>query len=88
MAAVVIGGVGSVPGAIIGVFYLQAVPYFLGTVWSYAGLFATAVGVLALILALPGGLARVIYGGRDLLVRAVTGIDVRPQIERDAETVR
>jgi branched-subunit amino acid ABC-type transport system permease component len=88
MAAVVIGGVGSVPGAIIGVFYLQAVPYFLGTVWSYAGLFATAVGVLALILALPGGLARLIYGGRDALVRAVTGIDVRPKVTRDTERVR
>ena len=82
IAAVVIGGVGSVPGAIIGVFYLLAVPYFVGTVWSYAGLFATAAGVLLLILALPGGLARLIYGGRDLLVRAVTGIDVRPRVER------
>ena len=82
VAAVVIGGVGSVPGAIVGVFYLLAVPYFVGTVWSYAGLFATAVGVLLLILSLPGGLARLIYGGRDLLVRTVTGIDVRPQVER------
>jgi hypothetical protein len=77
----VIGGVGSVPGAIVGVFYLLAVPYFVGTVWSFAGLFASAVGVLLLILTLPGGLARLIYGGRDLLVRAVTGIDVRPRVE-------
>jgi len=85
MAAVVIGGVGSVPGAIIGVFYLQAVPYFLGNVWSPAGLLASAVGVLALILMLPGGLARLIYGGRDLLVRALTGIDVRRRDEVDVK---
>jgi branched-chain amino acid transport system permease protein len=84
MAAVVIGGLGSVAGAIVGVFYLLAVPYFLGNVSTYAGLIASAVGVLALILMLPGGLARVMYGGRDLLARALTGIDVRPKVEQDS----
>jgi ABC-type branched-subunit amino acid transport system permease subunit len=82
MAAVVIGGLGSVAGAIIGVFYLLAVPYFLGELSAYVGLLASAVGVLLLILMLPGGLARVMYGARDLLVRAVTGIDVRPRVEQ------
>jgi hypothetical protein len=40
--------------------------------------------VLALILMLPGGLARLMYGGRDLLARALTGIEVRPKIEQDS----
>src|SRR5581483_2010511 len=81
MDAVVIGGLGSVAGAIVGVFYLLAVPYFLGHLSSYVGLLASAVGVLTLILMLPGGLARLMYGARDFLVERLTKIDVRPQVD-------
>jgi ABC-type branched-subunit amino acid transport system permease subunit len=81
MAAVVIGGLGSVAGAVIGVFYLLAVPYFLGEVWSLAGLLASATGVLVLVLMLPGGLARVMYAARDRVARRVTGIHPRPDVE-------
>jgi hypothetical protein len=31
---------------------------------------------------LPGGLARVLYGARDIVVRWLTGIDPRPDVER------
>jgi branched-chain amino acid transport system permease protein len=72
MAAVVIGGLGSVAGAIVGVFYLLAVPYFLGGLSSYVGLLASAIGVLALVLTLPGGLARLMYGARDWIALKVT----------------
>ena len=68
MAAVVIGGLGSVAGAIVGVFYLLAVPYFLGGLSSYVGLLASAIGVLTL----PGGLARLMYGARDWIALKVT----------------
>jgi branched-chain amino acid transport system permease protein len=81
MAAVVIGGLGSVAGAVIGVFYLLAVPYFLGHLSSFVGLLASAVGVLVLVLMLPGGLARVMYGARDVLARRLTGIHPRPDTE-------
>lgn len=85
MAAVVIGGLGSVAGAVVGVFYLLAVPYFLGSLSTYVGLLASAVGVLALVLMLPGGLARLMYGARDFLVQRVTNIDVRPQVDDRSE---
>lgn len=81
MAAVVIGGLGSVAGAVIGVFYLLAVPYFLGDLSPFVGLLASAIGVLVLVLMLPGGLARVLYGARDLVARRLTGIDPRPDVE-------
>lgn len=81
MAAVVIGGLGSVAGAVVGVFYLLAVPYFLGHLSPFVGLLASALGVLILVLMLPGGLARVMYGARDLLARRLTGIDPHPDVE-------
>jgi hypothetical protein len=36
--------------------------------------------VLVLVLMLPGGFARVLFGARDLLAKAITGIDVRPRV--------
>ncbi len=87
MAAVVIGGLGSIAGAIVGVFYLQAVPYFLGHISSWIGLLASAVGVLVLVLMLPGGLARLMYGARDFLVENLTGIDVRPRVDESEPEV-
>lgn len=83
MAAVVIGGLGSVAGAVAGIFYLLGIPNFLGHLSPYVGLLASGVGVLVLVLMLPGGFARVMYGARDLLVRAVTGIDPRPDVVPD-----
>jgi branched-chain amino acid transport system permease protein len=77
VAAIVIGGLGSVAGAIVGALYLLAVPYFAGDISPYVGLLASGVGLLLLVLLLPGGLARLMYGGRDLLARAITGFQVR-----------
>jgi branched-subunit amino acid ABC-type transport system permease component len=85
MAVVVIGGLGSVSGAIVASFYFLAFPYFLAERWENIGLIASGVGVLFLVLLLPGGFARVIYGARDLLAKAVTGIDVRPRAESPPE---
>jgi branched-chain amino acid transport system permease protein len=82
MAIVVIGGLGSVAGAILASFYFLAFPYFGSGISQYIGLLASGAGVLFLLLVLPGGFARVLYGARDLLVRRVTGIDVRPRVEQ------
>jgi ABC-type branched-subunit amino acid transport system permease subunit len=81
VAAIVIGGLGSVAGAIVGALYLLAVPYFAGDISPYVGLLASGVGLLALVLLLPGGLARLMYGGRDLLAGAVTGRAVKSPLE-------
>ena len=80
VAAVVIGGLGSVPGAVLGAFYLQAIPYFGASISPYIGLLTTGFGLLILLIFFPGGLARLVQTGRDLLARAVTGIDPRPQV--------
>jgi branched-chain amino acid transport system permease protein len=80
VAAVVIGGLGSISGAIVGAFYFLGVPYFGSDISPYIGLLATGIGLLLLVTLLPGGLARVMFGARDLLARLVTGIDVRPKV--------
>ncbi len=74
LAAAVIGGMGSVTGAVVGAAYMWGIPYFLGNVSPYFGLLSTGVGLLVLVLFLPGGLVRPITGARDLLARAITGI--------------
>jgi branched-chain amino acid transport system permease protein len=82
VSAAVIGGLGSVGGAVVGAVYLLAIPYFGGDISPFIGLAATGVGVLVLVLFLPGGLARALLAGRDRLAEAVTGIDPRPDVER------
>jgi branched-chain amino acid transport system permease protein len=80
VAAVVIGGMGSIAGAIIGTVYVLGIPYFAGAISPWIGLLATGFGLLGLLLFLPGGLARIVYSARDMLARAVTGIDPRPAV--------
>ncbi len=84
VSAAVIGGLGTIPGAILGASYLWGVPYFGAGVTEYIGLIATGAGVLALLLFLPGGLARVITATRDRLAVLITGIQPRPDTARVA----
>jgi hypothetical protein len=58
----------------------MGIPYFGSEISPYIGLLATGAGLLLLVTLLPGGLARMIYGARDLLARQITGIDVRPKV--------
>ncbi|MBI4728043.1 MAG: ABC transporter permease [Acidobacteria bacterium] len=81
VAAVVIGGLGSVPGAVLGAFYMLGIPYFGARISPYIGLLSTGFGLLVLLIFLPGGLARMAQAGRDLLARAVTGIDPRRRVD-------
>src|SRR5205823_4767585 len=79
-SAAIIGGLGSVGGALLGTAYLMGVPFF-GTHFNrYAGLLATGIGLLLLVMFLPGGLARIAFAGRDWLARRVTGLDPRPDV--------
>ena len=64
--AAVVGGLGSTLGALLGSLF------FWGTFWWLEGswrLFASAIGVLAVLLIAPGGLAGLAYQGRDWLLR-------------------
>jgi len=79
VAAVVIGGLGSTAGAILGALYMLVIPYWVSDLIPNAGLLTTGFGLLLLLLMLPGGLARVLYGGRDLAAKWLTGIDPRPK---------
>lgn len=64
--AAVVGGLGSMAGAVLGALYLNGGSWFLPERWR---LLPSAVGVLAVLLVLPGGLGNLLYRGRDSLLR-------------------
>jgi branched-chain amino acid transport system permease protein len=67
-AMVVIGGLGSIPGAVLGALYVYGAQYLLPSGWNFL---ATGAGVLILLMFLPGGLGEFVFRGRDRLLRAV-----------------
>ena len=72
----VIGGIASVPGALLGALYLRGTQWFLPTDWQFL---ASGFGVLLVLLVIPGGLGGQLYKVRDLWLRSVAkrnGIDV------------
>jgi branched-chain amino acid transport system permease protein len=65
--AAVVGGVGSLLGGLLGALFLKGGQYFLpGAQWQ--GL-VSAVGVLLVLMVLPGGLSDVVYRLRDAGLR-------------------
>lgn len=64
----VLGGIGSIPGAVLGAVYLRGTQWFLPSEWQ--GL-ATGAGVLLVLLVLPTGLGGLLFRIRDLLLAAV-----------------
>jgi branched-chain amino acid transport system permease protein len=87
LAAAIIGGLGSVGGAVLGTLYMLGIPFFAPDGWTLIGALTSGLGLLVLVLALPGGLARIVFGLRDLLAQLVTGIDPRPDVVPES-TVR
>jgi branched-chain amino acid transport system permease protein len=69
MTIVVIGGVTSVPGAILGAIYLGVLQY--GGFGPRVQSLASGLGVLILLVVAPGGVAQGFYAGRDGLLRVV-----------------
>ncbi len=65
---VVIGGLGSLPGAVIGAVYIRGAEYYLPAGWD---LVAGGLGVLVLLLLLPEGLGGLLYDLRDRYLRWV-----------------
>jgi ABC-type branched-subunit amino acid transport system ATPase component/ABC-type branched-subunit amino acid transport system permease subunit len=79
----VIGGLGSISGALIGVAIIEAATYGLP---QYQDLIAGA-GMLVVLMVVPGGLGQLLQLGRDILLRWVAarrGLDV-PTLARKAE---
>ena len=84
-AATVVGGIGSLAGPLLGAFYIIGIPQFVPL--DNAGLAATSLGWLLLVLQVPGGLTQALRRGRDGVVDALArraGLD--PVAERAAVT--
>ena len=61
--AAVVGGLGSVTGSAIGALFLKGGDWFLADEWR---LFASSIGVLVVLLLVPGGLGGALFRARDL----------------------
>jgi branched-chain amino acid transport system permease protein len=66
----VIGGLTSLPGAIIGAVWVEGIP-FLFNGDPIIRLLTSSVGLLALLLFIPGGLSELFYTNRDSFLRWV-----------------
>jgi branched-chain amino acid transport system permease protein len=65
---VVIGGLGSLSGALIGAFYVRGAQYFLPGNWAQL---ASGAGLLLVLMILPGGIGAAIADIRDAYLRWV-----------------
>ncbi len=65
---VVIGGLGSIPGALLGVLYVFTMQYYMLPEYRFL---ATGFGLLALLLILPGGIGAGFAEARDAALRQI-----------------
>jgi branched-chain amino acid transport system permease protein len=65
---VVIGGLGSVPGALLGAIYVRGTTWFLPSGFRF---FTGGVGLLVILMLIPGGFGSVLYQLRDGILRRV-----------------
>jgi ABC-type branched-subunit amino acid transport system permease subunit len=70
ISMVVIGGLGSISGAILGALYLEGLPAIFGSNQTIQFI-TSGLGLLAFILYLPGGLAEVLHRAGDLVALGV-----------------
>ena len=78
ISMVVIGGLGSISGAILGALYLEGLPALFGTSPTIQFL-TSGLGLIAFILYLPGGLGELLHRLGDVVTVAV-----RSLLDRDA----
>jgi branched-chain amino acid transport system ATP-binding protein len=64
----VIGGLGSIPGALLGAVYVRGVDYYFAQEWQ---ILATGAGLLVVLMLLPGGIGGGFADLRDELLRRV-----------------
>jgi len=65
---VVIGGLGSLPGVVLGAIYVWSTQYFLTGGWAFI---ASGGGILLLLMFLPEGLGGLLYMLRDRILRVI-----------------
>ncbi|HEV7762771.1 MAG TPA: ATP-binding cassette domain-containing protein, partial [Acidimicrobiales bacterium] len=73
---VVVGGMTTATGAVLGALFLLGTRWFLPTDWQ---VIAAGSGVIVVLLLFPGGLASMVFGVRDRLLRVYArsrGLDV------------
>ena len=63
----VIGGLGSATGAVLGAVWVEGMPAFFGDN-DLVPLFTSSIGLLVIIMYLPGGFIQVVYTARDGLL--------------------
>src|SRR6202035_3873714 len=76
IAMVVIGGLGSIPGAILGALYLEGLPAIFGSNPTIQFL-TSGLGLIAFILYLPGGLAELLRRFGDLVAMGIRSAQER-----------
>jgi branched-chain amino acid transport system permease protein len=83
---VVIGGLGSLPGALLGAAYIEGARYFLSTELAF---FTGGMGLLIVLMALPGGLGGGLYQLRDGYLRWVANRRkiIVPSLTADARSL-
>jgi ABC-type branched-subunit amino acid transport system permease subunit len=67
---VIIGGLGSISGALLGAVFLFGIPIVAGSS-ELVRLLTSAIGVLIVLLFLPGGLVGVVASARDAIARRI-----------------
>jgi branched-chain amino acid transport system permease protein len=85
-AMVVIGGLGSLPGALLGAAFVYGAQYFLSTELAF---FAGGIGLLLVLMALPSGIGGGIYQLRDGYLRWIAARRkiLVPSLSADARTI-
>jgi ABC-type branched-subunit amino acid transport system permease subunit len=76
VSMVVIGGLDSIPGALLGALYLEGLPAIFGATPTVTFL-TSGVGLLAFILYLPGGLAQLLHSFGDLVSNGIEQLQTR-----------
>lgn len=76
VSMVVIGGLDSVPGALLGALYLVGLPAIFGTTPTIQFI-TSGLGLIAFLLYLPGGLAELMHGLGDVVTLGVERLRAR-----------
>ncbi len=67
----VIGGLTSLTGAVVGAFLLEGISFFGNDIMDNLDLLVTSIGLVLVLMTLPGGLAEVVFNIRDKYLRWV-----------------
>ena len=69
VSVAIMGGLGSIPGAVAGAAFVYGIDRLVHV--AQLRLASTSIGLLAILMFLPGGFAQLMYGARDLLFKRV-----------------